>query len=78
MLKALFYIAVIYFAYKIYKAFSQAKVVIKTYNYTDNRQYQKEEEEGKVTIKTTGTEKPGTPKSLDKSGDYVEYEEVKD
>lgn len=78
MLKALFYIAIIYFAYKLYRAFSQSKVIIKTYHYNDNRQYNKEEEEGKVTIKETPSEKSGTHKSLDKSGEYVDYEEIKE
>ncbi|MDX5321551.1 MAG: DUF4834 family protein [Bacteroidota bacterium] len=76
-MKALLYLVLIYFAYKLYKAFSQARVIVKQYHYHDNRQFHKEEE-GKVTIKENPADKAGSQKSLDHEGDYVDFEEVKD
>lgn len=76
-MKILLYLVLIYFAYKLYRAFSQAKVIVKTYHYHDHRQAPKEEE-GKVTIKENPAKSAGSPKSLKDDGEYVDYEEVKD
>lgn len=77
-MKVILYLVLIYFAYKLYKAFSQARVIVKTYHYHDNRQTAREEEEGKVTIKENPAKGAGSAKSLKNDGDYIEYEEVKD
>lgn len=78
MIKALIYLVVIYFAYKIYRAFSRAKVIVKQYHYHDNRQYTNPQEEGKVTIKENPASSAGSHNSLENEGDYVDFEEVKD
>ncbi len=78
MLKVIFYLVIIYFAYKLYKAFSQAKVIVKSFHYHDNRQQTgNQEEEGKVTIKENPAKGAGSQSSLN-DGEYVDYEEVKD
>ncbi len=78
MLKVIFYVVIIYFVYKLYKAFSQAKVIVKSFHYHDNRQQApREEEEGKVTIKEKPAKGAGSQSSLN-DGEYVDFEEVKD
>jgi|GEM_PF-2282291 len=78
MLKIIFYVVIIYFAYKLYKAFSKAKVIVKSFHEQGNRQEtSREEEEGKVTIKENPDKGSGSHTSLD-DGEYVDYEEVKD
>ncbi len=76
-MKIILYLVLIYIAYKVYRAFSQARVIVKTYHYHDHRQAPREEEEGKVTIKENPAKGAGSKKSLMNDGDYVEYEEVK-
>lgn len=76
-MKIILYLVLIYLAYKIYRAFSQAKVIVKSYHYHDNRQTTKEEEEGKVTIKENPAKGAGSKKSLKDDGEYIEYEEIK-
>ncbi|MHB1276910.1 MAG: hypothetical protein ACYC1Q_00770 [Bacteroidia bacterium] len=75
-MKIILYLVLIYIAYKLYRAFSQASVIVKTYHYHDHRQAPREEE-GKVTIKENPAKGAGSKKSLTNDGDYIEYEEVK-
>lgn len=78
MLKIIFYLVIIYLGYKLYKAFRQANVIIKSFHYHDNRQQMnKEEEEGKVSIKENPAKGAGSQSSLN-DGEYVDYEEIKD
>jgi hypothetical protein len=76
--KTILYLVLIYFAYKLYRAFSQARVIVKTYHYHDHRQTSKEEAEGKVTIKENPAKGAGSQKSLQNDGEYIDYEEIKD
>lgn len=62
-------------AFRLYRAFSKAKVVYKSYHYHDHR---KTDKEGEVIIKTKSVHKDKKQKSLDTDGDYVDYEEIKD
>lgn len=80
MLKFLLYIFLIYVAYKIFRAFSQAKFIVKSYRDHGNQQNHEEEEkeEGKVTIKKNPADEAGFQKYKNKDGEYIDFEEVDD
>lgn len=77
MLRFLFLLLIVYFVYKMYRAFTTARVIVKNYHYHDNRT-QGSEPEGSMHIKENPAKKAGSQNSLDSAGEYIDYEEVKD
>ncbi len=79
MLKFLLYLFLIYLAYKLYRAITSARVIVKNYHYHDNRRSHREEKEGTMHIKENPAKKAGSSNnSLDDAGEYIDFEEVKD
>jgi len=77
-MKFIFYLILFYIIYRFIRAIMRTRVVIKSFHYQDNRTYHgPQDPEGKVTIKNPGNPKKPGQISPD-SGEYVDYEEVKD
>lgn len=75
MLKAIFYLLLIYFGYKIYKAVSQTRVVIRNFNYYGNEQQRNSSNNDEININSQTQVKSRIDKN-GKKGEYVDFEEV--
>ncbi len=75
MIKILFYGAIVYLAYKIYQMLRNSRVEV---HYHDHRKYYSGEEETPEKENPAGKKAGSSKNSLDKAGDYVDFEEVKD
>lgn len=77
-MRFIFYLVVIYVIYKLITSLWRSRVEIKNFHYHDNRSYHDKDEEGKVHIKKDPSLREGSDKSSNSSGEYVDFEEVKD
>ncbi len=76
-MRILFLILFFYFILQVLRMLFRSRVIIRNFNYTDNRgSGQNKRHEGEVKI-SGQTEKPGKSGKNPQIGEYVDYEEVK-